>query len=337
MLGTCTVIVGMIAIYMAGIKHSEKQNILCIENVNTLKFAFSIIVLFVHVPQEYQNTLQDLVGSFAYIGVSWFCMISAYGLKCKCICTDYIDHFKYRFTNVLAPLLVGGAVDLALNVLHCKNTFSFIEYDHVYGWIRILLLFYLEFFAVYALLTGHIKYQVIDWLLCVIIIVQSIFDYFYGKGIFSGWYIERIGFVTGIIIYDNKKHIDSIVRTHKRMVYVIFALTVASGTIYLKYKYLGFFGGYLLRSILEITFLLLLVTATTKWKFTNVILNWGAGISYEIYIMHPIVFSILENTLPPKYNEWFVFIATIGTLFAAQVLSVLLISLGMKRRIKKIK
>ena len=48
MLGTCTVIVGMIAIYMAGIKHSEKQNILCIENVNTLKFAFSIIVLFVH-------------------------------------------------------------------------------------------------------------------------------------------------------------------------------------------------------------------------------------------------------------------------------------------------
>lgn len=50
-------------------------------NTTAMRGFWCIIVILVHIPAVYQNRIQDLMGSFAYIGVTFFFMTSAYGLK----------------------------------------------------------------------------------------------------------------------------------------------------------------------------------------------------------------------------------------------------------------
>ena len=47
---------------------------------DTLKGLCAMVVVMVHFPEAYQNTLQDAIGSFAYIAVTLFFMVSSYGM-----------------------------------------------------------------------------------------------------------------------------------------------------------------------------------------------------------------------------------------------------------------
>lgn len=42
------------------------------DNSNALRGFWCLIVVLVHVPELYQNRIQDMLGSFAYIGVTFF-------------------------------------------------------------------------------------------------------------------------------------------------------------------------------------------------------------------------------------------------------------------------
>lgn len=64
-----------------GIKYEPKREIFNIKDTTVIKGIFCIIIVLVHIPSLYQNTIQDMIGSFAYIGVTFFFMASAYGLK----------------------------------------------------------------------------------------------------------------------------------------------------------------------------------------------------------------------------------------------------------------
>ncbi len=41
----------------------------------------AIVVVMVHFSEPYQNPLQDLIGSFAFVAVMFFFLISAYGMQ----------------------------------------------------------------------------------------------------------------------------------------------------------------------------------------------------------------------------------------------------------------
>lgn len=43
-----------------------------LEDTTFLKGFWCIIVVLVHVPVAYQNRIQDILGSFAYVGVTFF-------------------------------------------------------------------------------------------------------------------------------------------------------------------------------------------------------------------------------------------------------------------------
>ena len=47
------------------------------QNSNAMRGFWCVIVILVHIPAAYQNRLQDMLGSFAYIGVTFFFMTSA--------------------------------------------------------------------------------------------------------------------------------------------------------------------------------------------------------------------------------------------------------------------
>lgn len=69
-----------------------------------LKGLCCIIVILVHIPLVHANKLQDGIGSFAYVCVTLFFLMSAYGMSLSM--TRKADYMKHFWRNRLAALLV---------------------------------------------------------------------------------------------------------------------------------------------------------------------------------------------------------------------------------------
>jgi len=75
-----------------------------------------LIVIYVHVKPERGNMLQDAIGSFAYVAVTFFFLVSAYGmlygLKKK---NDYLEKFwRNRLVSLLMPCFLVNVVGFIL-------------------------------------------------------------------------------------------------------------------------------------------------------------------------------------------------------------------------------
>lgn len=140
------------AIILVQLKYQpDKESFFDLHDSIMLKGAFCMIVVLVHVPAAYQNRIQDMMGSFAYIGVTFFFMTSAYGLKYGVSHKgDYLRGFwKKRLPAVLVPAILCNIVAVAVNMAFGKNI-SLISFINVNDWVKVLLLFYLVFWIVYC-------------------------------------------------------------------------------------------------------------------------------------------------------------------------------------------
>lgn len=83
------------------------------EYTRVLKGACCIIVILVHVPMSHGNVLQDAIGSFGYVAVTLFFMISAYGMYySKQRKSNYLTHFwRNRLSSLLIPMLLINVVE----------------------------------------------------------------------------------------------------------------------------------------------------------------------------------------------------------------------------------
>ena len=50
----------------------NKDSFMSFEDTRFLRGFWCIVIAFVHVPASFQNQIQDMIGSFAYIGVTFF-------------------------------------------------------------------------------------------------------------------------------------------------------------------------------------------------------------------------------------------------------------------------
>jgi peptidoglycan/LPS O-acetylase OafA/YrhL len=88
------------------------------DNCNSLRGFWSLIVMLVHIPVAYQNRIQDMIGSFAYIGVTFFFMASAYGLKLNAAQNpNGINRFwTRRLPKLIIPCILVNIVSLAVSL-----------------------------------------------------------------------------------------------------------------------------------------------------------------------------------------------------------------------------
>ena len=86
------------------------------EYTNTLKGICSIVVIFVHIPEVYQNPLQDALGSFAYVCVTGFFMISAFGMQYSLNHNPkYLASFPVnRLTALLIPNIIINIISWSI-------------------------------------------------------------------------------------------------------------------------------------------------------------------------------------------------------------------------------
>ena len=99
------------------------------KNSKAMRGFWCLIVVLVHIPQSYQNLIQDLIGSFGYIGVTFFFMTSAYGLSFGTQARpDALKHFWIkRLPKLLIPnwtTNVVFAIIFFLLDIHSKIDFS---------------------------------------------------------------------------------------------------------------------------------------------------------------------------------------------------------------------
>lgn len=290
-----------------------------------LKGVAAVIVVFVHFPPEYGNPVQDIAGSFAYVGVTVFFMVSAYGM-CHGVNASgrYLSTFwRNRLASLLVPNLLVNAVCYLSERFAGLRPAASVLYDINY-YVVILLEFCVVFYIV-MLFRGRFRNpRVPEYILIGIVAASGVYRYFTDHVIPQGWCYERMGLVWGILLY---RHRDAALewlggrRVAKTL--ALAAVCGVLGVLYLKYKLVWFWGGFLLKIALGLALIVLVVLLTYDRKYNRAILSLGDN-SYEIYLSHGFVMLLLAYLLPGLHSGVFIaatFACTLAVSYSVHLLA----------------
>lgn len=286
---TLFLLIGYLAVVMIGIKilspSDSRTSFFSKEQTTILKGLCCIIVIFVHIPAAYSNKFQDLVGSFAYITVTLYFLLSGYGLR-------YSFENKQNYANNFMRNRVIPLIIPFLVIVIVKRLLGFDPYVGGLRFVYVLLLFYALMFICYRL-----KFNGGGYMICIGVLIYSIGGYLTGIGF--GWNVEALGFLYGFLLGGEKcmtrvQHIFE--NYYAKVLMLAFGSSVIFGLMYLKYKTIYFWGEYLLRIVLGIVLIILVFTTMYRIKLGNRINILLGNISYEVYLIHGFVICILSLT-----------------------------------------
>ena len=286
-----------------------------------LKGLCCLIVIYVHIPMDYRNPLQDAIGSFAYVCVTIFFLISSYGMMLSVEKNnDYLKKFwRNRLVALLIPCLFVNIVAFALGFAS-TNGMNFRSLYDVNHYVVILLEWCVWFYIVQVCKRKWFPGNkcLADFLLISGTFLSSLYMYLGVDAVVSaesGWPFERMGLIWGVILY---RYFDKIKAwmNRKRLVKTILmaGLGIVLGIAYLKYKTVFFWGEYLLKVVLGLVLIAALFLATSNRYFGNKFGLWLGNVSYEVYLLHHAVMSFLLLSLGMALDSGeFVFLTVIIT------------------------
>ena len=302
---------------------TDKKNFFSKEYTTILKGLCCLIVIYVHIHEPFTNTLQDAIGSFAYVCVTLFFLVSAYGMIKSIEHKDsYMKSFwRNRLVALLVPCLLINIVAFGLEFVN-RGEIKLSTLYHLNGYVAVLLEWCVWFYIVEKCRLKWFKDEKIltDIMLIGGVVVSSLYYYFFIEGnvsVKSGWCFERIGLVWGVLLYRYYGEIVSWMDCHRWIkVAILTVISVILGILYLKYKFVYFYGAYLLKVILGLALVTLLFTATSNYKFGNGVSKWLGNISYEVYLSHGIVMGTMALYFSQiESSGWFIIATFVVTLF----------------------
>lgn len=294
------------AITLVGCTKANKNDFFDINNTTVMRGVFSIIILLVHIPQAYSNRIQDMVGSFAYIGVTFFFMTSAYGLTLNVLKNNgSIKHFwGKRLYKLFLPMFLINIVFFVVTFIDSKQL-DFSKLISINGWVAQLILFYLAFYLVFRFVKLSNTVKVI--LVSAFIVLFSLVAYFYAQHLPFSWAVEAFGFIYGLLLGLYREQVyTAFSKNYVVKLSLLVVLSLVCGLAYLKYKEVFFFGGYLTRILLSVFLIMLLLAINYRISFSNKASLFLGSISYEIYLMHPFVFEMISKHLPELESGVFI-------------------------------
>ena len=272
---------------------SSKATFFSKKYTTALKGVCSIVVIFIHIPDAYQNPLQENVGRFAYIAVTLFFMISAYGMQLGLRKPCYLKHFwRNRLSSLLIPCLVVNLTWFCFSV-GTTGSSEWLSLLSINDYVKQLIGYCAIFYIVYRLEQGGGYTDRQEYILCLLVFIGSIILYF----IDFGWQVPSLGLIYGLLLARHKNQFINFLGN--RLVIKIITsslLSVILGLIYMKYKSIAFFGDFVIRAFLGIAIILLLFHLTVKLKTGNKISAFLGKISFEIYLSHPFVMMALQSS-----------------------------------------
>lgn len=285
-----------------------------------LKGVCCLVVIYVHFHGAYTNTLQDAIGSFGYIAVTLFFLISAYGMMLSSERKkDYLNHFwRNRLVALLIPCLCVNLVGVALSFVEGSSEWHAIY--QINGYVKVLLQFCLWFYIIELCKRKWFpkRHQLGDCILIAGIVISSIFLYLFIDDDSSStavWCFERMGLVWGILLNRYYQPFVKWMDSHRCIKAVLLCVVSAVlGIAYLKYKMVWLWGAYLLKIVLGLFIILFLFTATSNRKIGNRFGLWLGNISYEVYLSHGMVMGFLAYAMSELSSGMFILTTVIVTL-----------------------
>lgn len=304
-------------------RHPAREDFFSKEESNALRGFWCLVIILVHVPVAYQNPIQDAVGSFAYIGVTFFFMTSAYGLSLGLASRGVraLDGFWIRrLPKILVPCLL-------VNVLKLVESYAFGSPDSILtllrvdNWVVWLLLCYLAFWATNKFLPVDKARKDLLTVGCVALL--SVVGYVAGDlSPIYRWPTEIWGFAWGILLSRNKDHLCDALRCRPvASLALTTAATVLIGFLYLKCKGVPFFGDYLLKILLGMALVKLMLVVDSLLSLGSRLNAILGSISYEVYLVHGTVFSLVSEITGGGLSSGpFIAFSVAGTVLVAWVL-----------------
>lgn len=290
-------------------------------NSNALRGFWCLIIVLVHVPIAYSNRIQDMIGSFAYIGVTFFFMTSGYGLKLSVLKGNGLQSFwSRRLPKLLVPALIVNIVGIVF-ALYEKNTINlWHEFFRINDWVQWLLVCYCVFWIVHKFFMSRYT----NALVCIAIIGFSILIYIcVWKNVIkrTTWCPEIYGFVYGVILAQYRNEILKWMRSQWIKKCIINCLIVGIfGFIYMKFKSVLFYGDYILKIILGLVIIIFVLAINCNIKIGNRVNTFLGNISYEIYLIHGCIFELLIYIMPKISSGLFIIVSLLLTIGISAVI-----------------
>lgn len=274
-------------------------------NSNALRGFWCLIVILVHTPVAFQNRIQDMIGSFAYIGVTFFFMTSAYGLRLSINKRANKYFWRVRLPKLLIPCWLVNILGIFVSLVN-GDKISIWNFIRINDWVQWLLVCYFIFWITYKFVDSHQ-----DTIICLLTIAFSITVYLF-KSQISGptWCPEVFGFVWGILLFKTQNVFEEWMK--KGWLFKCLLLCVVAGVIglsYLKFKPVVFWGDYILKIILGGLITLFMLAVNTRINIGNRVSNFLGAISFEIYLIHGMVFELIATMLPELDSGVFIILS----------------------------
>lgn len=238
-----------------------------------------------------------MIGSFAFVAVTVFFMISGYGLSVNRNRNGYMQHFwRNRMVTLIIPMLLTNIVAEVVNLISGVTDRIVYKLFAVNGFVVMITACYVIFYIAYQIkaLNDHMKCIIT----CLGILVLSILAFLFENHIpFTVWPVPCLGFIYGMLIADNRTQIIGILNKQKivdaKTILLILASIAIGGDA--KAKHIFFWGSYVLRAFLAIVLIVLLIKITAHIRFESKAALALGIISYEVYLSHGIIIDLFNS------------------------------------------
>ena len=284
--------------------NKDKDYFMSVDYTKCLKGIMCIVVVLVHIPAQYSNVVQDAIGSFGYICVTFFFLFSAFGLMYSLDNKEnYIKHFlKNRLLVLLIPFFISNLINLIVvhNFDSWQDAILILLGIKNISFITLLVAFYIAFYIVNLLIKNK---KIAKIVLFALPLIYSILSVIFN---INFWRVEILGLCYGIIIYNWYDRLLKQIKSKNILITIMFAIiSIVLGTLYLKYKNVEILGDYLLRIVLGISLVIFIYGFTYIVKIHNKVLAFLGSISYEIYLLHGIFIQLFGRI---NVNQSWIFI-----------------------------
>lgn len=321
-----TILIPLIAIIFGVInvkKKQDAQDLFSKDYTTVLKGICCIIVVMVHIRNGYMNPLQEAIGSFGYICVTLFFMISAYGMQLSFERKkDYLQYFwRNRLLALLVPcFLINVFTFVIFGVL--DGAYAFRSLWYINDYVLVLLQYCVWFYIVMQLKKKFaISNRIADMMLIIGVVVSSLISFFFtdrGASGLLGWRCERFGLIYGLLFFRFSRSIKEwLMRNRLPKIILFIILSVLIGLIYLQFKNVIFWGEYILKIILGAIIIFCVLLLSVKRQFGNKFSFWLGRISYEVYLLHTIIMSAIIKIMPDLSSGVFIMATYVLTLVFA--------------------
>jgi len=313
-------------IYKVKVHPEGNPNFFDIHNTVAMRAFWCIIVVLVHVPAMYQNKVQDAVGSFGYIAVSFFFMTSAFGLAkgLQQKPNGIRSFWRRRLPKLLIPQILCNVFFALLFLILFHRAITLESILDIHEWIKWLLCCYFLFWLTKLIFKNEKARQIVP---CLCIAGMSLLLYFlHRKAIITStiWPTEIYGFVWGLLLAANYDRFQiSGSRKWLRNVIVSCTASLLLGVLYLKFKPVAFFGDYCLKIVLGLAIVVFILILNSRISIGNKIISFLGNISFEIYLVHGAVFDLLSGLLGEISSGLFLFLSILVIIGIACILHLL--------------